>query len=131
MDNQDAPPPDISSLPVSDAWKQVFFLIQKAGGPPLKNFKALAFGERMRVGMNFFAFMFGPLYYVAKGMWQKGLLLFVGGNAIIFVVAVICGLLEVDVPPQALGAGLGAVFGSQANMDFYKKEVLGKSGWWY
>jgi hypothetical protein len=106
-------------------------LIQKAGGPPLKNFKALTFGERMRVGMNFLAFIFGPFYYAAKGMWRKGLVLFVGGNAIIFVVALACAVLEIDVSPQAFGAGLGAVFGSQANMDFYKKEVLGKSGWWY
>jgi hypothetical protein len=122
---------DFNELPVSDTWKAVFSLIQKAGGPPLKNFKTLTFGERMRVGMNFFAFMLGPLYYAAKGMWKKGLLLFLAGNAIIFVVAVICALLKVDVPPQALGAGLSALFGSQANMDFYKKEVLGKSGWWY
>ena len=124
-------PPDILNLSVSDSWKQVFSLIQKAGGPPLKNFKALTFGERMRVGMNFFAFMFGPFYYAAKGMWKKGLLLFVGGNALVLVVAVGCELLDFDVPARALGAGLGAVFGSQANMDYYKKEVLGKSGWWY
>jgi len=122
---------DISGLSVSDAWKQLFALIQRAGGPPLKNFQSLSFGERMRVGMNFLAFLFGPFYYAAKGMWRKGLVLFVAGNAIIIGIAFVCALLEIDVSAQALGAGLGAVFGSQANMDFYKKEVLGKSGWWF
>jgi hypothetical protein len=63
---------DISGLSVSDAWKQLFALIQRAGGPPLKNFQSLSFGERMRVGMNFLAFLFGPFYYAAKGMWRKG-----------------------------------------------------------
>lgn len=131
VDTQHSIAPDIASLPDSVAWKKVFLLIQKAGGPSLKNITALTFGERMRVMTNIWAFMFGPLYYAANGMWKKGLLLFLGGIALVIIAELAFLMLDIDVPAQGVGPVLGVLFSSQANIDFYKKEVLGKSGWWY
>jgi hypothetical protein len=131
VDTQNGTAHDIASLPDSVAWKKVFLLIQKAGGPSLKNIAALTGGERMRVMTNIWAFMFGPLYYAANGMWKKGLLLFLGGSALVIIVEMAFVVLDIDVPAQALGLGLSSLFSTQANIDFYKKEVLRKSGWWY
>lgn len=122
---------DIDRLRVSPAWKVKFYLIAKAGGPSMTRFKQLAFGERMKIGFNIFAFLFGPLYYVAKGMWRKGLLLFV---ACVAVLAVLSAVLELSgfghAVSAALGYATGAVFAVRANVDFYKKMVLKDNGWW-
>ena len=38
-------------------------------------FKSLSFWQRARIPFNFKAFIFGPLYYLFKGMWRKGLII--------------------------------------------------------
>jgi hypothetical protein len=116
----------IDALKVSDAWKTRFRLIERAGGVKLPNLKALAFGQRMKVMFNVLAFLFGPLYYLAKGLWKKALVLF----AICVVVVVVADLVMGDRLGNAIGIATGALFAVRANIDFYKKKVLGDDGWW-
>ena len=121
---------DIESLPVSDAWKQKFRLLEKAGGPKQSNFKALSSGERLKIGFNIVAFLFGPLYYLAKGMWRKALTLFGVCVAVLVVIGFALDLAGMSRVADALGYGVAAVFGVRANIDYYKKMVLGDNGWW-
>lgn len=121
---------DIESLPVSDAWKQKFLLLEKAGGPKQSNFKALSSGERLKIGFNIVAFLFGPLYYLAKGMWRKALTLFGVCVAVLVVIGFALDLAGMSRVADALGYGVAAVFGVRANIDYYKKMVLGDNGWW-
>lgn len=116
----------IDALPVSDAWKTRFRLIERAGGAKLPNLKALSFGQRMKVMFNVLAFLFGPLYYLTKGLWKKALVLF----AICVVVVVVADLVMGDRFGNAIGIATGALFAVRANIDFYKKKVLGDDGWW-
>lgn len=116
----------IDALPVSDAWKTRFRLIERAGGVKLPNLKALSFGQRMKVMFNVLAFLLGPLYYLTKGLWKKALVLF----AICVVVVVVADLVMGDRFGNAIGIATGALFAVRANIDFYKKKVLGDDGWW-
>ena len=120
----------ISDLPVSNNWKSKFHLLEKAGGPKMPELKALAFGERMKITLNFLAFLFGPIYYIVKGMWRKGLALFAACVLAIVGVAFLLELVGLGRFINALGYGAAASCAVRANIDYYKKMVLGQNGWW-
>jgi Protein of unknown function (DUF2628) len=121
---------EIESLSVSNSWKQKFRLMEKAGGPKQLNLKSLAPGERVKIGFNIIAFLFGPFYYLTKGMWKKALSLF--GVCLVGIVAVgvVLELIGLGRVANALGYGAAGVFAVRANIDYYKKMVLGENGWW-
>nr|MBF0681388.1 DUF2628 domain-containing protein [Pseudomonas sp.] len=120
----------IESLPVAETWKRRFRAIAKAGGPKLPLFKSLPRAERrLAMGFNILAFLFGPLYYVAKGMWRR---------AISYMVLAVAAVLLIDLLLEAMGFGeftrflsygIAAVFAMRANLDYYKCQVLGDRGW--
>jgi hypothetical protein len=65
---------------VPQAWQQRFAFFEKYGLPGSSSqaqaaFKALSFGQKIRVSLNPLAFFFSPVYYFVKGMWRKGLVL--------------------------------------------------------
>jgi hypothetical protein len=120
----------IERLPVSPAWKDRFVLIAKAGGPKLPKFKDLAFGERMKINFNVLAFLFGPVYYAVKGMWRKGLALFVACVVVFTALSFILEFAGLGRTVNALGYAAAAVFAVRANIDFYKKMVLKDNRWW-
>lgn len=122
--------PDIDTLQVSDAWKQKFRLLMKAGGPGLPRFKTLSFGERFRVNFNLLAFLFGPFYYLAKGMCKKAICFFGVWALIIITLGYALDLAGLSKVADALGYGAAAFFGTRANIDYYKKMVLQDNGWW-
>ena len=113
---------------VSDNWQRKFTLIEKAGGPKMPNARALKFGERNKIVFNIWAFLFGPFYYLAKGMWRKAITL----SAICVIGVVVVGLIldAMNISSGFLGFVGPAVFSVRANVDFYKKVMLGQNGWW-
>ena len=120
----------IDALPVSDTWKLRFRLLERAGGVKMPKLKDLSTGERMKIMFNVLAFFFGPFYYAFKGMWKKGLVLF-GLCALVIVVAdLVLTQLGFGRFGKSLGYGAAAIFAVRANIDFYKKMVLGENGWW-
>lgn len=121
---------DIDSLSVSDAWKHKFRLLEQAGGPGQRHLKDLAPGERFKIGFNILAFLFGPFYYMAKGMWKKAISLFGACFAVLLVIGFVLDLVGLGKIGNALGYGAAAVFAVRANIDYYKKMVLRENGWW-
>lgn len=113
---------------ISDSWRVKFELLEKAGGVKLTNAKNLPFGERMKVVFNIWALLFGPLYYLAKGMWKKAISLTGISLLAIVVLEVICQAMGVS--DMITNFVSGAVFSTRANIDFYKKVKLGENGWW-
>ena len=120
----------IDSLDVSESWKNRFRLIEQAGGVKLPKLRDLAFGDRMRVTFNGWAFLFGFFYFAAKGMWRKGLVLLLMCIAILTVLELILMMIGTRHLGNSAGYGVAVLFASRANVDFYKKKVLGKDGWW-
>ncbi|MFN7571514.1 MAG: DUF2628 domain-containing protein [Betaproteobacteria bacterium] len=122
---------DIESLPISEIWKKRFRWLRKAGGPSMKNIKDMPISERIRGStFNILAFLFGPFYYIAKGMWRKGVALFVVCVVVVVLLDIVLTLSGFAKVGKALGYGVSAVFAVRANIDYYKKMVLGENGWW-
>ena len=93
----------------------------------MPNFKTLSFGERMKF-FNIWAFLFGPFYYFAKGMWKKAISLWAVSVLIIVILQAIFQALGLSDPATYIVAA--AIFGSRANIDYYKKIKLGDNNWW-
>lgn len=120
----------IDALTVSDGWKRTFHLLVKAGGPRLPNLQALSGGERFKVSFNILGFLFGPFYYLAKGMWKKALSLFAACLAVLIPLSLTLEYFGLDALANALGYGAAAVFAVRANIDYYKKACLDDNSWW-
>ena len=75
------------------------------------------------------AFLFGPLYYLAKGMWRRAI-----SYTLLALIAVTLIVLLLDASgygefARFLAYGAAGVFAMRANLDFYKSQVLGDNGW--
>ncbi len=89
-------------------------------------FRAMDFLPRLRLNSNLLAFLFGPLYFFAKGIWRKGLTLLVVGFAAISL------LTRLGVAPglvQALGFGVAAAAMLTANYAYYLQLRRGSTSW--
>ncbi|WP_415754353.1 DUF2628 domain-containing protein [Pseudomonas leptonychotis] len=121
----------IAALPVSDKWKQRFSAIHHAGGIKMPKLKELPAAKRRKAfSFNFLAFFFGPIYYAFKGMWKKGLALFVACAAVVITIGLGLEYVGYGKLANALGYGVSAVFAARANIDYYKKMLLNDNGWW-
>ena len=116
---------EISELDVSETWKEKFRLIEKAGGPTLPHFTSLPFGERLKANFNVLAFLLGPIYFIAKGLWRQGVLYFALAIAFVFLFEV-AGLGKYA---NSIGYGFGALYALRANVCYYRKVVLSEVSW--
>lgn len=115
----------ISRLDVAESWKRRFRLIERAGGPDLPHFRDLPFGDRFALNFNVLAFLLGPFYYLAKGLWRQAVLYFVLAVALI----VLLDVLGFGTLSRGVGYGFGALYGLRANISYYKKVVRGETPW--
>jgi len=130
---------NIEEMPVSDKWKNVFrtFAAQKISrvdifGCPkyasddvrLKS-KGIAIYKKENVICNWWAFCFGPYWYLSKRMWKKGMLLI----CLSIVIEIICASISPTLNGPALMA-TGAIALFAANYDYYRTRVLNESFWW-
>src|SRR4029077_13923645 len=123
---------DIDGLDISDSWKKKFKAMRKASGPSLPKLKELSREDKKDIGMwNIPAFLFGPIYYIAKGMWRKAITLFVLGFIALIILDIILEVLGWSAVSRATGIAFAAVWASLANGDYYRKMVLGQNGWWW
>lgn len=126
----DEPSANIDALPVSNTWKNRFRLIEQAGGTRLPYIKDLQFGDRMKVMFNILAFLFGPFYFLAKGLWRKAITYVVCGVILFMLFAVALSVIGLDSVTNALSWGLSVFFAMRANVDYYKRMALNDNGWW-
>jgi hypothetical protein len=115
---------------LSALWRIRFDLVEKAGGPKVPLLNRLRFGQRFRLGFNLWALLFGPLYYVAKGMWRKALATLCLSLAVFIFIRVLAPDGALDSLGKAMQTTIGAWYILTANVNYYKKVVLGDNGWW-
>jgi hypothetical protein len=121
----------IEALAVSERWKKRFRGIHLAGGPKMPNLKQLTITQRRQITpFNVLGFLFGPLYYLAKGMWRKALSLSVVCASVAIAASLLLDYLGYAALGRALGYGVAAVFAIRANIDYYKKCLMNDNGWW-
>jgi hypothetical protein len=110
----------IARLDVSEHWKSVFRLIEKAGGAKMPQLRDLERAERRKVTSNWGAFFLGPIYLLAKGLWLPAVVVF--GAA----VALGLGLEAMGLGGAKLGVGVGLYCHMRANVLYYRLKVLGE-----
>ena len=128
----DVPEAAIDDLPVSEKWKARFRTMRKAGpfvGGNYTNMSALTPAERRAITFNFLAFLFGILYYLAKGMPRKALVLVGIGWLFSAVVTVLESAFAFTAPSALYWIPTAAVCAALANHDYYQKMVLGRHMW--
>lgn len=119
------------SVNLSSAWERKFELIEKAGGVKLKNINNLSMKEKLSINFNILSALFGPIYYIIKGMPKKALSLFGVTFALVVVITVIVSVLGLSESILNVTNFISlAVFGTRANIDFYKKIKNNDNGWW-
>jgi hypothetical protein len=123
-----------SNTPLSATWEKVFALIDKAGGFALPNVNTLSSAERNTIRLNILAFLFGPLYFLFKGMWKRGIMIFV---ALVAVNVFVANLFQAHVAAHSVGLitlfaqfAMLALISTRANRDYYRKVRLGITTWW-
>ncbi|MBN3802177.1 DUF2628 domain-containing protein [Paraburkholderia sp. Ac-20336] len=130
-----APEPAVDNLAgLSDKWLQRFDAIEKAGGERARwwrwpEAKQLTGKEKWLITSNLWAFVFGPFYYLYLGMWRKAITL----SLLALVIDVILGMAgdSLNVPVDNFLWIVSAVMFKQcANVDYYRRRVLGRKEWW-
>jgi hypothetical protein len=118
-------------LALSPTWQRRIILIDRAGGPKLPNLKELEFGERFTVLFNIWAFLFGPFYYLAKGMWRKAVTYTALAIAASFLLAFGMAMagLDPDSGSNILSFGVATAITRLANVGYYRKVMLSENGW--
>lgn len=135
----DAPSPTLQSNQqnVSEAWKIKFKLLEKIGAGEsffyqamaTPEFRALSFWEKYKLGFNILAFLFGPFYYLVKGMRLKGFVILGAGcllNAAFALVEIAVGL---SLPISFYYLPVGVICAQLANYDFFKHVKHNEKMW--
>jgi hypothetical protein len=116
---------------VTDTWHQRFTFFDTYGLPSSSPrardaFKELSWWTRSRMSWNTLAFLFGPLYFFAKGMWRKGLVLLMSAIGLGITLALL------DLPETVDRAGslvIPAMAASAANYAYYLHVVMESRSW--
>jgi len=126
MDQQDTTTEEYAAI----WWRRFDFFDaygpQSSSAQARRAFRALPAFERFRIGSNVLAFLFGAVYFFAKGMWRKGLTLVV----VTVAVQAVAGLL--DAPGQlqyGLGYAISAIAMTTANYAYYLHVTAGSTSW--
>ncbi|PJK09974.1 hypothetical protein CO614_07815 [Lysobacteraceae bacterium NML120232] len=134
---QNQTPVDIDSLDVSDAWKKYFHAVNKFGGLGVPKLKAMPQEER-RAHMKevgpplislILAFAFPLIYYIVKGMWKKGLVLFAITVPVTLIISVILYMIGGETLAGIVRFLPSAVFSGLMAQNYYAYKVLKDDGW--
>lgn len=116
---------------LAPVWQQRFAFFDQFGLPnnapeARAAFQKLRLVDKMRLNSNVLAFIFGPFYFFAKGMWRKGLTLLLVGLALGLVIAVAgwsYGVL------RFVSIGMSVVSMMTANYAYYLHVRRGSTSW--
>lgn len=119
---------------VSDKWQRRFAAIEKAGGERARwwrwpQAKQLTGKEKRLITSNLWAFVFGPFYYQYLGMWRKAITLTLFAVVIDLILGMASDALNVPID-NFLWIVSAVMFKQCANVDYYRRRVLGRKEWW-
>lgn len=106
-------------------WTERFSFYQENGAPSAPQFKQAIKGlqgiSKLRVNFNFYAFFFGFIYFLIKGMWK-------GALSILLLSGVVFGLTSFlpEIMSKPLSIIIALIAGYTANYHYYRNQVLGE-----
>jgi len=112
----------------SPKWQFRFDFFNTNGAPNSPAFKAaykaLPFGQKIKVNFNFFALFFGCIYLFILGMWRKALTIL----GLTLVLGVVLAFL-----PDPIGRGIAIAWSLfialTTNYNYYLEKVKGDTSW--
>ena len=116
----------------NESWQKRFEILESIDGNifNIKKSTKLPYGDKLRISINIWGFIFGPFYYMAKGMWIKGLiltLLAIGWHFVLLWSGLLLTL------PDGVRIVVTLVFPlycmSFATYDYYRKVVHNEETW--
>ncbi|WP_144218498.1 DUF2628 domain-containing protein [Shewanella algae] len=81
------------------------------------------------INFNVLAFIFGPFYYITKGMWKKGLYLFLLTLGLNLLSLVLVSLFTDRDISKVMYIINSTIYGLTANYDYYRYYKLGETTW--
>ena len=116
---------------LAEVWQRRFaffrrFGLPRSGQQSREAYRALGLNQRMEISANFLAFAFGPVYFLAKGMWRKGLVLILVEFAVLFTVGML-GFSETWL--RAIGVGFSILAALTANYGFFLHKARASTSW--
>lgn len=81
------------------------------------------------INFNVLAFIFGPFYYITKGMWKKGLYLFLLTLGLNLLSLVLVGMFTDKDISKVMYIINSTIYGLTANYDYYRYYKLGETTW--
>ncbi|MGE6333268.1 DUF2628 domain-containing protein [Stenotrophomonas sp. NPDC077659] len=112
----------------SPKWQFRFNFFQQHGAPKEPGFrqawKALSFGDRLKININFFAFFFNWVYLLILGMWRKAIVV-VG----IYVALIALAFVLPEIVVRALWFATSFLVASSTNYSYYQEKVKGNTRW--
>lgn len=114
----------IYNLEVSSAWRERFLLIEKAGGEDFSEFKYLSFKEKMKIMLNPWGLIFGPLYLFRLGLYRSEL----SYMSLALVLSIVLDFI--GLPFSSGWTAVAVMTGYRVNILYYHQKVLGKEKWW-
>lgn len=123
----------IEEAPVSEAWKETFRTIEEAGlvsGGFYPTYESVDASKHRQLMFNGWAFFFGPIYYFVLGMWRKALTwVFLTLTLSILGAILVVALGLPAAISRAIGIGIQVLYASNANADYYRKQIRGETFW--
>lgn len=125
------PPPQSSTSPVEATsaadrsslppyWQGIFAIYDRAGGASFANLKRLPKADVRQVSFHIWAMVFGVFWYLAKGMWSRGLTLMFWTASGLGVIELILMVTHLGSMPRSIYFASGAVFATYAKPDYYR-----------
>ncbi|KAF1014944.1 MAG: hypothetical protein GAK31_02431 [Stenotrophomonas maltophilia] len=118
----------IDTTRYSPKWQFRFNFFQQHGSPKEPAFKqawkALSFGDRLKININFFALFFGAIYLFILGMWRKALAL-IGVNIVLILVTAFLP----DAVARGLFVALNLLVAFTTNYSYYLDQMRGSKSW--
>ncbi|PPV07586.1 hypothetical protein XBLMG947_1567 [Xanthomonas bromi] len=113
---------------LSPKWQFRFDFFDRHGGPKEPAYKdalkTLSFGNKVKIGMNFYAFFFGFIYFFIIGLWRKALSLI----GISLVLGIVASFLPTAFQ-NVLWLPMSLLTGMIANYAYYLHTVKGSTSW--
>ncbi|MCD7098473.1 DUF2628 domain-containing protein [Stenotrophomonas sp. MMGLT7] len=95
------------------------------GSPGYKEyFRSLGFLDRIKLGVNFYAFFFSWIFFLVVGMWRKALAL-VG----LWLLLILVASLLPEAAGRVLGIAWSLLVATSANYAYYLHRIKGSTSW--
>ncbi len=108
-----------------EVWSDRFNFFQQNGAPNSKNFKnklnTLSGIQKLRININFYAFFFGFIYFLIKGMWKGAITLLILNVVFVSISMFLPGFIS-----SIFTLIVSLISAFAANYTYYRKVLLGE-----